>query len=111
MKKNSGKAQGKAAQGKISTRKKSCVINMDIDKMVKDVKPLVRQYKKITVKLLRELYLSREQFNKQNKKNNSASWSEFCHEIGMGQKTVDGWLRCYDPFELSKAGKKKEAKS
>ena len=96
MKRDNCKAYGMKAQGKI-------VKCWDFNKAVKETRTAVRLYKKMTVKLLRKLYIA-------NKHLYGQTWSDFCTEIGMNQKTVNSWLRIYKPSELQNAGKTKKEK-
>ncbi|MCL2252549.1 MAG: hypothetical protein FWC12_11650 [Treponema sp.] len=97
---------GTKAQGKITTAK-----GWDCNKAIKETRTIVSVYKKITADLVRKLHSSKELLNNQKKNICALSWADFCEQIGMDRKTADAWLRLYDPFELSKAGKTKKAKS
>jgi len=97
---------GTKSQGKITTAK-----GWDCNKAIKETRAIVSVYKKITVDLVRKLYSSKEHLNNQKKNINSLAWADFCEQIGMDRKTADAWLRLYDPFELSKAGKTKKVKA
>ena len=101
MRKNSGKAQGKAAPNK-----KKPINVWDYNKAVKEILPVAKQWKKTTLELLEKLYTARAYLLIHGKAELLSSWSCFCVEIGLEQKAVDGWLRKYTPNELSNAGKK-----
>jgi len=83
------------------------------DKSVIKMRPLVREWKKATVEMLRELYLAREFLTNQKGqyKDMSAdnyllnSWSSYCEELGLSYQTANNWLRPFTPRELSETGK------
>jgi len=85
--------------------------NNSIEKM----RPLVKQWKKATVEMLRELYLAREHLTRQKGQYRDPeapnyleySWSGYCGEIGLSYQTANAWLRYFDyvPREVSPTGK------
>lgn len=85
----------------------------DYDKSVIKMRPLVREWKKASLEMLRELYLAKEFLTSQKGqyKDPSAdnyllnSWSSYCEELGMTYQTANNWLRSFTPKELSDTGK------
>lgn len=84
-------------------------------KSIEKMRPLVKQWKKATVEMLRELYLAREFLARQKGQYRDPeapnylefSWSGYCGEIGLSYQKVNGWLRYFDyvPRELSQTGR------
>jgi hypothetical protein len=87
----------------------------DYDQSVEKMRPLVKQWKKATKEMLRELYLAREfltnqigQYRDENAPNYLPySWSGYCGDIGLQYQTVNSWLRQlqYVPREISETGR------
>jgi hypothetical protein len=87
----------------------------DYDKSVEKMRPMVKQWRKATEEMLRELYLAREFFISQKgqyKDENAPnylplSWSKYCGEIGLTYQKANNWLRYFEyvPRELSPTGK------
>jgi hypothetical protein len=85
----------------------------DYDKSVAKMRPLIREWKRTTEEMLRELYLAREYLNSQKgqRKNPEAdnylihTWGGYCGEIGLSYQTANNWLKPFTPRELSETGK------
>jgi len=85
----------------------------DYDKSIEKMRPLIRQWKKATVEMLRELYLAREFLTNQKGQHKDPeadnyivySWSGYCGELGLTYQTANNWLRPFTPRELSETGK------
>ena len=85
----------------------------DYDSSVKKMKPLVRQWKKATAELARELYLAKEYLNGQEGQYKDPdaddyllySWKSYCEEIGLSYQTANSWIKAFTPKELSDTGK------
>jgi len=84
-------------------------------KSIEKMRPLVKQWKKATVEMLRELYLAREFLTRQKGQYKDPeapnyleySWSGYCGEIGLKYQAVNSWLKSFQfaPKELSPTGK------
>jgi len=93
----------------------SKISRWDYGRSIEKMRPLIKQWKKATVEMLRELYLAREFLTHQKGQYKDPeapnyiefSWSGYCGEIGLSYQTVNGWLRYFDyiPRELSPTGK------
>lgn len=76
------------------------------------VRPLVLNWKNLTVELARELYIAREALNGrqgQRKDPDAAdyinyTWNDFCEEIGISRRTANNWLSLFVPAEHSETG-------
>ncbi|MCL2808658.1 MAG: hypothetical protein FWD24_01190 [Treponema sp.] len=85
----------------------------DYDSSVSKMRPLVRQWKKATIEMLRELYLAREFLTSQKGQHKDPeaddyiihTWSGYCGELSMSYQTANNWLRPFTPRELSDTGK------
>jgi len=85
----------------------------DYDTSVKKMRPLVKQWRRATEEVLRELYLAREYISRQKGQHKDPeadnyiiyTWSGYCGEIGMSYQTANNWLRPFTPKELSDTGK------
>jgi len=85
----------------------------DYDNSVAKMRPLIRQWKKATEEVLRELYLAREFLTTQKGQYRDPeadnylihSWSGYCGELGLSYQTANNWLRPFTPRELSDTGK------
>ena len=85
----------------------------DYDKSIEKMRPLLKQWKKATEEMLRELYLAREFLTSQKGQykdpsgNNYLlhSWSSYCEELGISYQTANNLLRPFTPKELSGTGK------
>jgi len=85
----------------------------DYDLSVTKMRPVVRQWKKATIEMLRELYLAREFLTGQKGQHKDPeaddyiihTWSGYCGEIGLSYQTANNWLRPFKPRELSDTGK------
>jgi hypothetical protein len=84
----------------------------DIGKSIERVRPLVAQYKTVTVQIVRELYFVRKYLAGQEgqRKDPSAddyipyTWNGYCEAIGLSRQAANGWLRRFTPAELSDTG-------
>jgi len=89
------------------------VSRWNYDRSVEKMRPLVRQWKKATVEMLRELYLAKEFLTTQKGQYKDPeaddyllySWSGYCEEIGLIYQTANNWLRLFTPKELSDNGR------
>ena len=85
----------------------------DYDLSVAKMRPLIRQWKKATIEMLRELYLAKEYFANQKGQHKDPdadtyithTWGGYCGEIGLSYQTANNWLRPFVPRELSDTGK------
>ena len=91
------------------------IARWNYDKSVEKMRPLVKQWKKATVEMLRELYVAREFLTSQKGQYRdpeaddylTLSWSGYCGEIGLSHQAANSLLRSarYIPRELSENGK------
>jgi len=85
----------------------------DYDKSVVKMRPLIREWKRATLEMLRELYLAREFLTSQKGQHKDPeadnyiihTWSSYCGELGIPYQTANNWLRPFTPKELSDTGK------
>jgi hypothetical protein len=84
----------------------------DIEKSIERIRPLVAQYKTVTVQIVRELYFVRKYLTEQDgqRKDPSAdnyipyTWDKYCDAIGLSRQTANAQLRVFIPAELSDSG-------
>jgi len=89
------------------------VSRWDYAKSVAKMRPLVREWRRATEEVLRELYLAREFLNGQKGQRSNPdadnylvyTWAGYCGEIGLSYQTANNWLRPFTPRELSETGK------
>lgn len=85
----------------------------DYDASVSKMRPMIRQWKKATTEIARELYLARDFLTSQEGQYKDPeaddyllySWSSYCEEIGIKYQTANNWLKSFTPKELSDTGK------
>jgi hypothetical protein len=85
----------------------------DYDVSVSKMRPMVRQWKKATLIMARELYLAKEFLTGQKGQYKDPeaddyllySWSSYCEEIGLTYQTANNWIKSFIPKELSGTGK------
>ena len=85
----------------------------DYDTSVSKMRPMVKQWKKATIEMARELYLAKEFLTSQKGQYKDPeaddyllySWSSYCKEIGLTYQTANNWLKPFEPKELSETGK------
>ena len=85
----------------------------DYDVSVSKMRPMVKQWKKATLVMARELYLAKEFLNNQKGQYKDPeaddyllySWSSYCEEIGLTYQTANNWIKSFIPKELSDTGK------
>jgi len=85
----------------------------DYDTSVSKMRPMIRQWKKATIEMLRELYLARKFLTEQKGQYKDPdadnyllySWSSYCKEIGISYQSANNWLKPFTPKELSDTGK------
>ena len=86
MKRDSCKAYGTRAQGKITTYKKK-PISQDYQKLLDEVKILSYKWHTAGVELVMALHKAKKQFGRQKKQ-----WKDFCVNVGLDSKMADKWL-------------------
>lgn len=85
----------------------------DYDKSIIKMRPLIREWKRSTVEVLRELYLAREFLTGQKGQYRDPlagnyllhSWKSYCEELGLSYQFANNLLRPFTPRELSPGGK------
>jgi len=85
----------------------------DYDTSISKMRPMVKQWKKATIEMARELYLAKEFLTNQKGQYKDPeaddyllySWSSYCEEIGLSYQTANNWLKPFMPKELSETGK------
>ena len=88
------------------------LVQFDIEKSIERMRPLVAQYKTVTVRIVRELYFVRKYLAEQNGQHKDPSagnyipftWGGYCEAIGLSRQLANGWLRRFTPAELSDSG-------
>jgi hypothetical protein len=77
--------------------------NWEYGKSVKKVKKLVIKWKSISVEILHELYVAKQQLSFQGVRNDLKSddekegWENYLNETGLSKETVRRWLKQYNP--------------
>ena len=82
----------------------SDIVNWDYETSIQRVKPMVINWRKLTVELVEELYNAREALrnwggDRSNVTNVTLSWSTYLDDIGLNRMTVHRWLERYEPEE------------
>ena len=85
----------------------------DYDSSVKKMRPLVRQWKKATIELVRELFLAKEYLTNQEGQYKDPeadnyliySWKSYCEEIELPCQIANNWIKTFTPKEFSDTGK------
>jgi hypothetical protein len=85
----------------------------DYDRSVAKMRPLLRQWKRATEEMLRELYLAREYLTGQKGQHRDPeaddyithTWGGYCGELGISTQAANAWLKPFTPRELSDNGR------
>jgi hypothetical protein len=77
----------------------------DYDESVKKMRAAVKQWKKATAEILRELYTARKNLTIKE----SLPWKDYCAEIGLYYKTADNWIKDLNTDGLFQGSKSKPA--
>ncbi len=77
----------------------------DYDESVNKIKTLIYKWKNMTLELLQELWVARENLSKIGnpyrligEKSPIKTWNDYCEDINQKRNTVNCWLRKYDPL-------------
>jgi len=82
----------------------------DYNKSIQAIRPKVLKWKTITTELAREFWFAKEHIKLINSTpelregSTCLSWGDYCLAIGLNRRTVDAWLNCFTPAELSDDG-------
>ena len=73
-----------------------------VTESIETVKTLTVRWGTTTVELLHELYSARERLSQRGRPKNGSSvpfflWRDYCRKAGLNRRTVNRWLRNYDP--------------
>jgi hypothetical protein len=76
----------------------------DYEQSIARVKPMVINWRNLTVELVEELYKARSELSSQGRRsdimtNVTKSWNEYLNEVGLEYRTVHRWLERYEPEE------------
>lgn len=83
----------------------------DYQQSVDRIRPKVINWKNFTTEMAREFWFAKEHIKLVNSTpqlregSNCRSWGDYCTEIGLNRRSVDAWLSCFIPAELSEDGK------
>ena len=74
------------------------------DQSVVKMRQLVISWKKISLEILRELYVAREMLSSQGRRSDlnlstnveKLTWTQYLNDVGLNHETVRRWLKKYD---------------
>lgn len=75
------------------------------EKSVETTKALVSTFRKVSLDLVRELYIARQALEPRGRTASGTfvpmvkSWEQYCNDIGLIKRTADRWLALYIPEE------------
>ena len=74
------------------------------EESVKKIRPMVMNWRNLTVEIVEELYMARKELSKPGARNDlvpngTKTWESYLDDVGLARRTVHRWLERYEPTE------------